>query len=106
MKLYLILQCNLKLNIMKENLKELHYLLGIALNDIKTLDAFVNNGTEDVPYHVKNKDSYKELNRSRIEKHSIGFKDNFKELISVLKNTKITERDLDSYIAECLNKLK
>lgn len=91
---------------MKENLKELHYLLGIVLNDIKTLDSFVNDGIKDVPSHIKNTDYYKNLNRSRIETHSIGFKDNFKELISVLKNTKITESDLDSYIAECLNKLK
>lgn len=90
---------------MKEQLREIHYLLGIVLNDIKTLDAFVDDGIKDVPYHIKNTSYYKELNRSRIETHYIGFKDNFKELTSVLSKTNITNDDFDSYIAECLNKL-
>lgn len=91
---------------MKENLKELHYMLGIVLNDIKTLDAFVDNGTIDVPYHVKNKESYKELNRSRIESHYIGFKENFRELHYILNELKLNSDDLNKYIGECLNKLK
>ena len=81
-------------------------MLGIVLNDIKTLDAFVDNGTIDVTYHVKNKESYKELNRSRIENHSIGFKENFKELHYILSKLNLNSDDLGKYIAECLKKQK
>ena len=91
---------------MKEQLREIHYLLGIVLDDIKTLDAFVKDGTKDVPSHIKNTVYYKDLNISRIETHSIGFKDNFKELISVLNNANITIDDFNDYINECLKELK
>lgn len=81
-------------------------MLGIVLNDIKTLDAFVDDGKRDVPHHIKNTVYYKELNRSRIENHSIGFKDNFKELHYILNELKLNSDDLNKYIDECLNKLK